>query len=145
MWQRLREDIQCVFERDPAARSVREVLTAYPGLHAVWLHRVSHTLWQRGLLWPARLMVLGVVWTSGGVVLVAPAAVRSLSSTSRASPSRDGGTTTRGGARTELLVIITPKVVRSDIDVREISEDLRDRMKGLLSITHGQPAPAQPA
>ena len=59
------------------------------------------------------------------------------------------GTTTRGGARTELLVIITPKVVRSDIDVREISEDLRDRMKGLLSITpgqsQGQPAPAQPA
>ncbi|MFO1212071.1 MAG: hypothetical protein U1E74_05805 [Paenacidovorax caeni] len=44
-------------------------------------------------------------------------------------------------ARTELLVIITPKVVRSDIDVREISEDLRDRMKGLLSITPNQ-APA---
>ena len=56
MWQRLREDIQCVFERDPAARSVPEVLTSYPGLHAVWLHRVSHTLWQRGLLWPARLL-----------------------------------------------------------------------------------------
>lgn len=54
------------------------------------------------------------------------------------------GTTTRSGARTELLVIITPKVVRSDIDVREISEDLRDRMKGLLSITPNQ-APAQPA
>lgn len=55
-WQRLREDIQCVFERDPAARSVPEVLTSYPGLHAVWLHRVSHALWQRGLLWPARLL-----------------------------------------------------------------------------------------
>lgn len=54
------------------------------------------------------------------------------------------GTTTRSGARTELLVIITPKVVRSDIDVREISEDLRDRMKGLLSITPNQ-VPAQPA
>lgn len=49
------------------------------------------------------------------------------------------GTTTRSGARTELLVIITPKVVRSDIDVREISEDLRDRMKGLLSLTPNQP------
>lgn len=56
MWQRLREDIQCVFERDPAARSVPEVLTSYPGLHAVWLHRLSHILWQRGLLWPARLL-----------------------------------------------------------------------------------------
>jgi serine O-acetyltransferase len=56
MWQRLREDIQCVFERDPAARSTREVLTAYPGLHAVWLHRISHALWQRGWLWPARLL-----------------------------------------------------------------------------------------
>lgn len=48
------------------------------------------------------------------------------------------GTNTRGGARTELLVIITPKVVRNDIDVREISEELRDRMKGLLDIS---PAP----
>jgi general secretion pathway protein D len=40
-------------------------------------------------------------------------------------------TTTNGGRRTELLVVITPRVVRSDIDVREVSEDLRDRMKGL--------------
>lgn len=57
------------------------------------------------------------------------------------------GTTTRSGARTELLVVITPKVVRNDIDVREISDDLRDRMKGLLSLTHNQtqggPPPAQ--
>lgn len=44
------------------------------------------------------------------------------------------GTNSRAGGRTELLVVITPKVVRSDIDVREVSEDLRDRMKGLLSI-----------
>lgn len=61
------------------------------------------------------------------------------------------GTNSRAGARTELLVIITPKVVRSDIDVREVSEDLRDRMKGLLSIegvtprADGAPAPQPPA
>ncbi|MBS0294434.1 MAG: type II secretion system secretin GspD [Proteobacteria bacterium] len=59
------------------------------------------------------------------------------------------GTNTRNGARTELLVVITPKIVRSDIDVREISEDLRDRMKGLSSITadqyQGQQAPVLPA
>ncbi len=46
IWQRLREEIDCVFERDPAARSRLEVMLAYPGLHAVLLHRVSHALWQ---------------------------------------------------------------------------------------------------
>ncbi|WP_137747032.1 type II secretion system secretin GspD [Acidovorax sp. NB1] len=61
------------------------------------------------------------------------------------------GTNSRAGARTELLVVITPKVVRSDIDVREVSEDLRDRMKGLLSIesvpprADGIPTPQAPA
>lgn len=44
--QRLREQIDCVFERDPAARSRLEVMLAYPGLHAVLLHRLSHALWQ---------------------------------------------------------------------------------------------------
>ena len=43
------------------------------------------------------------------------------------------GTNTSNGARTELLVIITPRVVRSDIDIRSVSEELRDRMKGLPS------------
>ena len=43
----LREDIQTVFSKDPAARTTFEVLTCYPGLHALWLHRVSHGLWQR--------------------------------------------------------------------------------------------------
>jgi len=65
MWERLREDIQCVFERDPAARSIREVLTAYPGLHAIWLHRASHALWRRGLLWPARLLSHVGRWLTG--------------------------------------------------------------------------------
>jgi general secretion pathway protein D len=49
-------------------------------------------------------------------------------------------TNSRGGGRTELLVVITPKVVRSDVDVREISEDLRDRLKGLQSIAPREPA-----
>lgn len=56
MFKRLREDIACVFERDPAARSWWEVLTCYPGVHALLLHRVSHRLWNVGLNWLARLL-----------------------------------------------------------------------------------------
>jgi len=56
MFQRLREDIECVFERDPAARNAFEILTTYPGLHAVLAHRVAHTLWCRDLKWLARLL-----------------------------------------------------------------------------------------
>jgi serine O-acetyltransferase len=52
----LKEDLACVFQRDPAARSTWEVLTTYPGVHAVLLHRVSHGLWQRGWRYPARLL-----------------------------------------------------------------------------------------
>jgi serine O-acetyltransferase len=51
-----REDIGCVFERDPAARSRVEVLTTYPGVHAILWHRVSHRLWQRGWRYAARLL-----------------------------------------------------------------------------------------
>jgi serine O-acetyltransferase len=54
MFSRIREDIQCVFERDPAARSVWEVLTCYPGFHALQMHRVWHALWSAGLRWTAR-------------------------------------------------------------------------------------------
>jgi serine O-acetyltransferase len=55
MFSRLREDIGVVFERDPAARSTWEVLTCYPGLHAlVWHRLVSHRLWQANLRWLAR-------------------------------------------------------------------------------------------
>lgn len=56
MFARLREDIQAVFERDPAARSTLEVILAYPGLHAIWLHRVAHWLWEHGALLSARLL-----------------------------------------------------------------------------------------
>jgi len=56
MTSRIKEDIQCVFERDPAARGVWEVLTCYPGFHALQLHRISHALWGMGLRWFARFV-----------------------------------------------------------------------------------------
>jgi len=46
MFKVLREDIQTVFAKDPASRSTLEVLLCYPGLHALWLHRLAHFLWQ---------------------------------------------------------------------------------------------------
>lgn len=59
MWQFLKsmqEDIDSVFERDPAAKSLIEVLTCYPGLHALWAHRVNHWLWQHQLGFLARFL-----------------------------------------------------------------------------------------
>ena len=50
----INEDIQTVFAKDPAARSILEVITCYPGLHAVWLHRISHFLWRYNLFFLAR-------------------------------------------------------------------------------------------
>ena len=46
LWHLLREDMQTVFDKDPAARSTAEVLLCYPGLHALWMHRLAHRLWQ---------------------------------------------------------------------------------------------------
>ncbi|MEO8508458.1 MAG: serine O-acetyltransferase [Betaproteobacteria bacterium] len=55
MFARLREDIAVVFDRDPAARSKWEVLTCYPGLHAlVWHRSATHPLWRMGFRWLAR-------------------------------------------------------------------------------------------
>ena len=56
MFRTLKEDIETVFAKDPAARSAAEVLCCYPGLHALWLHRVAHWLWTHKLYWPARLL-----------------------------------------------------------------------------------------
>jgi len=56
MFVRLREDIECIFERDPAARNAFEVFTTYPGLHAVLMHRVTHALWNGGFRWLARFL-----------------------------------------------------------------------------------------
>ena len=56
MFKTIKEDIQTVFTKDPAARSLLEVITCYPGLHALWGHRVAHFLWQHKLKLPARLV-----------------------------------------------------------------------------------------
>jgi serine O-acetyltransferase len=56
MFARIREDVRSVLERDPASRSWLEVLLCYPGLWAVWFHRVSHRLWRMKLRLPARIL-----------------------------------------------------------------------------------------
>jgi serine O-acetyltransferase len=56
MFERIREDVNSVMERDPAARSRLEVLLCYPGLWAVWYHRVAHGLWRMKLRLPARML-----------------------------------------------------------------------------------------
>ncbi|NBT56860.1 MAG: serine O-acetyltransferase [Betaproteobacteria bacterium] len=56
MLSRLRSDIQCILDRDPAARSTWEVITCYPGLHALILHRRAHWCWQHGLKWLGRFI-----------------------------------------------------------------------------------------
>ncbi len=52
----MRRDVSSVVERDPAARNALEVTLLYPGVHAVWAHRVSHAMWRRGALLPARAL-----------------------------------------------------------------------------------------
>ena len=65
MFERLREDIQAVFERDPAARTSWEILTTYPGLHAVLIHRAAHVLWTGNLKWLARVLSNVARWFTG--------------------------------------------------------------------------------
>jgi len=65
MFERVREDIQSVFHRDPAARNALEVLTCYPGLHAIWIHRLSHALWRSGLKWLGRFVSNFGRWMTG--------------------------------------------------------------------------------
>lgn len=65
MFERMQEDIQSVFHRDPAARNAFEVVTCYPGLHAVWLHRLAHALWGRGWKWLARVVSNFGRWLTG--------------------------------------------------------------------------------
>ncbi len=65
MFSRLREDIACVFQRDPAARTTWEVLTCYPGFHALTLHRMSHWLWGHQLRWLARALSHFTRWITG--------------------------------------------------------------------------------
>lgn len=56
MFNRIRSDIQAVFDRDPAAKSIIEVLLCYPGVHAIWAHRVAHWLYRHGCFLPARIV-----------------------------------------------------------------------------------------
>jgi len=65
MWQLLKEDITCIFDRDPAARSIFEVLTCYSGLHALLFHRLNHWLWRRRLRWLARFSGNVARWLTG--------------------------------------------------------------------------------
>ncbi len=68
MFETLREDIRAILERDPAARGTFEVLTCYPGLHALWLHRVAHYLWKTKasvFQWLGRFISMIARWLTG--------------------------------------------------------------------------------
>jgi serine O-acetyltransferase len=65
MFERIKEDIQSVYHRDPAARNTFEILTNYPGLHAIWIHRLSHKLWRAKWLWLARSISTFSRWLTG--------------------------------------------------------------------------------
>lgn len=65
MFNHLKEDISIVFERDPAARTHWEILTTYPGVHALLMHRLSHWLWKQRLYWFARFNSHLARWLTG--------------------------------------------------------------------------------
>ncbi|MGM0570612.1 serine O-acetyltransferase [Marinobacter sp.] len=65
MFERLKEDIGSVFHRDPAARNTFEVLTNYPGLHALLLHRLAHRIWRADFKWLARSISTFSRWLTG--------------------------------------------------------------------------------
>ena len=56
MWERIKEEIDVVFERDPAVRSRWEVISLYPGFHAILMHRLAHGLWNHGFKWFGRFV-----------------------------------------------------------------------------------------
>src|SRR4029078_2184768 len=65
MFTRLREEIAFVFERDPAARNTWEVITCYPGFHALLVHRLAHWVWRQHFRWFARMVSHIVRWLTG--------------------------------------------------------------------------------
>ena len=65
MFERIQEDIVAIFARDPAARSTWEVITCYPGFHAILLHRVAHSFWQHGFRWFGRAISHFARWITG--------------------------------------------------------------------------------
>jgi len=65
MFKRMRTDIECILQRDPAARTRIEVITCYPGLHAIWMHRVAHACWASGFKWLGRIISHLGRWLTG--------------------------------------------------------------------------------
>ena len=65
MFKRLRADIACILDRDPAARSTWEVLTCYPGLHAIYIHKLAHCFWVNRLRWLGRFTSHLGRWLTG--------------------------------------------------------------------------------
>ncbi len=65
MFARFKEEVSVVFERDPAARNTWEVLTCYPGVHALLMHRIAHGLWTSGWKWLARFVSHWARWFTG--------------------------------------------------------------------------------
>ena len=65
MFRKLRNDIACILERDPAARSGWEVLTCYPGLHAIYIHKLAHWFWRVRLRWLGRFTSQFGRWLTG--------------------------------------------------------------------------------
>jgi serine O-acetyltransferase len=65
MWEHLKEDIRTIKDRDPAAKNAVEVLLCYPGLHAIWLHRIAHALYQKRWFTTARLVSHFSRWFTG--------------------------------------------------------------------------------
>lgn len=61
----IREDVRCVFDRDPAARTFFEVITTYPGVHALIFHRISHRIWHMRFKWFARFLSAFSRWFTG--------------------------------------------------------------------------------
>lgn len=64
-WDRIKEDVHIVFERDPAARSTLEILLTYPGVHALFFYRIAHWLWRRDVKLPARFVSNLGRWFTG--------------------------------------------------------------------------------
>jgi len=65
MLRKLRSDIACILERDPAARSTWEILTCYPGLHAIYIHKLARWFWLHGLRWLGRFTSHIGRWLTG--------------------------------------------------------------------------------
>lgn len=65
MLDRIKEDLYCVFDRDPAAQSVIEIITAYPGFHATLIHRVAHAFWGKNFNWLGRFISHLGRWLTG--------------------------------------------------------------------------------